>query len=98
MITYEIIPHANPFAMLNVSGIVTRVRNAGTATHTSSQSISAIADIINPPTTTSAGAVAADGIAPINGAANSVSTNSSPVTTDVTPLLPPAATPAALSM
>src|SRR5260370_16250889 len=92
------IPQARPFAMLKVSGIVISVRKAGNATQTSSQAISAMADIISPPTTTRAGAVAADGTAPISGATNNVRINIRPVTMDVTPVLPPTPTPAAHSM
>src|ERR1700736_4517569 len=98
MTTYEMIPQANPFAMLKVSGIMMSVRNAGNATQMSSHAISGIADSINPPTTTRAGAVAADGTAPINGATNKVTMNISPVTMAVMPVAPPTATPAADSM
>ena len=52
-------PQASPFAMLNVSGMVIRVKKAGNAVQVSSHGISAMAEIIKPPTTTSAGAVAA---------------------------------------
>ena len=52
--------------MLNVSGMVISVRNAGKAEQASSHGISAMDVIINPPTTTSAGAVAADGTTPIS--------------------------------
>jgi len=45
----------------------------------SSHGISAMAEIINPPTTTNAGAVAAEGTTPMSGATNKVAMNSSPV-------------------
>ena len=84
--------------MLNVSGIVIMVRNAGMAISGSCHSISLTTAIIRLPTMISAGAVAAAGIAPTSGATNSAARNSTPVTIAVTPLRPPAATPAALSM
>ena len=74
------------------------VRNAGTETSGSRQSISTTTCIMRLPTTISAGAVAAAGMAPTAGATNSATPNSSPVTMAVTPVRPPAATPAALSM
>jgi hypothetical protein len=49
---------------------------------------------INDPTRMSAGAVAASGTMPMNGAATMAHRNSSPVTMAVTPERPPAATPA----
>ena len=57
-----------------------------------------MAVIIRLPTTIKAGAVAAAGIAPTTGATNSATMNIAPVTMAVTPLRPPAATPAALSI
>ena len=96
---YAVKPNASPLAMLNVSGIVIIVRNAGTATSGSSHcDLAHQLAIIRLPTMISAGAVAAAGIAPTTGATNSATTNSSPVTIAVTPVRPPAATPAALSM
>ena len=62
------------------------------------QAISATAVIIMLPTMISAGAVAEPGIAPASGATNSATAKSRPVTMAVTPDLPPAATPAVLSM
>ena len=50
--------------MLNVSGMVTMVRNAGMATAGSSHAMDATDDIIRLPTMMSAGAVAPVGIAP----------------------------------
>ena len=84
--------------MLNVSGMVIMVRNAGIATSGSLHEISVIVVIIMLPTTMSAGAVAAAGMAPTSGASHNAAMNSSPVTIAVTPLRPPAATPAELSM
>ena len=74
------------------------VRKAGIAISGSDHSISATTDTIRLPTMIRAGAVAAAGIAPTTGATNSAATNSRPVTMAVTPVRPPAATPAALSM
>ena len=84
--------------MLNVSGIISIVRNAGTAIIGSVQAISAAFVIIMLPTRINAGAVAAEGITPTSGATNRAARNSSPVTIAVTPLRPPAATPAELSI
>ena len=84
--------------MLKVSGMVIMVRKAGMATSGSSQAISPTTDSIMLPTIISAGAVAAAGMAPTTGAIKSASTKSNPVTMAVTPVRPPAATPAALSM
>ena len=64
----------------------------------SDHGISAACAIISDPTTMRAGAVAAFGIAPATGAMNSEMKKSSPVTIAVTPVRPPATTPAALSM
>ena len=91
-------PKASPLAMLKVSGMAIIVRNAGMAMTASSQSISFIGDIMRLPTTINAGAVAAAGTAPINGAMNNMAANNKPVTIAVTPVRPPVATPAALSM
>jgi len=91
-------PNASPLAMLNVSGIAIMVRNAGMATTESVQRISVTVVIIMLPTMMSAGAVAAAGIAPTSGASQSAARKSSPVTMAVTPVRPPAATPAELSM
>ncbi len=64
----------------------------------SPHAISVTVVIIMLPTMISAGAVADVGIAPANGATNSATANNSPVTIAVTPDLPPAATPAELSI
>jgi hypothetical protein len=84
--------------MEKVNGIVISVKNAGTATIGSAHSISVTAEIINEPTRINAGAVAAMGIVAASGATNSAMRNKSPVTIEATPVRPPTATPAALSM
>ena len=56
-------PNASPLAMLKVSGTVMMVRNDGKATTGFDHSISPTCAIISDPTTISAGAVAAAGIA-----------------------------------
>ena len=84
--------------MLHVSGIVIMVRNAGIATTGSVQRISVIVVIIMLPTMISAGAVAAAGMLPTSGTSHNAARNRTPVTIAVTPLRPPAATPAELSM
>src|SRR6267143_4932426 len=95
---YAVNPIDSPLAMLNVSGMVTIVRNAGIATTVFDHGISATCDIISEPTMMSAGAVAAAGMAPTSGATNNATKNSRPVTIAVTPVRPPATTPAALSI
>ena len=65
--------------MLKVSGMVIIVRNAGMAISGSFQAISPTTETIMLPTMTSAGAVAAAGIAPTTGAMKSARTNSIPV-------------------
>ena len=84
--------------MLNVRGIVINVRNAGMEIPASSHLISAACDAISEPTIIRQGAVAAAGIAPMTGAISNANKNRRPVTIDVTPVRPPATTPAALSM
>src|SRR5260370_18895357 len=91
-------PNARPLAMLNVSGMVMMIRNAGIDSTGFDQGISAACAIISEPTTISAGAVAAAGIAPTTGAMNIAIRKKSPATIAVTPERPPDATPAALSM
>ena len=71
------------------------VKNAGIATTVSSHSISLTVDIIKQPTTTSAGAVAAEGMTAATGATNSAAANKIAVTMAAKPDRPPAATPAA---
>ncbi len=53
---------------------------------------------IRKPTSTSAGAVTTTGMSCVSGASRIATRNSTPVTTDANPVLPPSATPAALSM
>lgn len=72
-------------------------KNAGTASSKSFQSISLNEDIIIIPTTTSAGAVAAEGTALMNDAKNEETAKQIATTTEVKPVLPPAPMPAALS-
>ena len=94
---YDVNPNASPLAILNVNGVVINVRNAGTEIPGSSHLISTACDTISDPTMINAGAVAATGITPITGAITNANKNSPPVTIDVTPVRPPATTPAALS-
>ena len=68
------------------------------ATSRSRQSISVTCCIIKKPTRTSAGTAASDGIAETSGVKNVASRNSSPVTTDASPVRAPSPTPEALSM
>ena len=91
-------PNAKPLAIENVSGMVIRVRKAGTATIGSAHSISVTAEIISAPTRINAGAVAAMGMLATSGATNKAIRNSRPVTIEAMPVLPPTATPAALSI
>ncbi len=84
--------------MEKLRGMPIRVRKQGMATPGSSQSISFRPDIIMAPTSTSAGAVAAVGMACTRGAKAMAARNSRPTTTLVRPVRPPAATPEALSM
>lgn len=80
------------------SGIIKKHINAGTASVRSLKSIFEIEDlIIMNPTTTSAGVVAKDGIARKIGERKSATKKSNAVTIDVNPVLPPDATPEALS-
>src|SRR5690554_7625851 len=83
--------------MLNANGIITIVRKAGNASVISLKLIFTTEVIINSPTKISAGAVADAGTIKNNGARNSASTNIIAVESDVKPVLPPAATPEALS-
>ena len=87
-----------PWAIEYVSGIVIRIKNAGMAAARSSKLIRAICDIIRKPTSTSAGAVAAPGTTPAQGAATMEIKNSTPTNTECNPVRAPSATPAADSM
>ena len=90
-------PNANPFAMLDVSGIMMIVRNAGSAFVKSEKSILPTSDMSSAPTRISAGAVAKAGTRPMSGAKRSAARKSTPAATAVRPVRPPAAMPAALS-
>lgn len=83
--------------MLYISGMAIRQRYAGIASVRSSKSIFTIADIIRNPTKISAGAVANPGIALKIGANKMEIRNKNPVTTEESPVLAPAPTPAELS-
>jgi hypothetical protein len=74
------------------------VRKAGMAMPGLFHWISVTLVIIMLPTMMSAGAVAAEGMAPARGATKSAAANRRPVTMAVTPERPPAATPAELSI
>ena len=73
------------------------VRNAGIALLESSKSIVETSVIINNPTIKNAAEVADVGTRPNNGAINNERKKKKAVATDVRPVLPPAATPDALS-
>ena len=75
----------------------TPAKNAGTASLKSLQLISLKDDTIIIPTATSAGAVAAEGTALTKVAKNADNAKQIAVTTEVKPVRPPAAIPAALS-
>ena len=64
----------------------------------SSQAMALTCCIIRKPTSTSAGTAASDGIASTIGAKKVASRNSSPVTTDASPVRAPSPTPEADSM
>ena len=76
---------------------MTKHTNAGIASEKSLKLISTTDDIIITPTSTSTGAVAADGIERNNGAKKSEAKKQRPHTNAVNPLRPPCSTPAALS-
>lgn len=90
-------PKTIPSAIEYANGIMAIAKNAGTASDKSCQSISITELIINTPTTTRTGAVAAAGINPNSGAINNERKNRIAVVSDVRPVLPPSATPAELS-
>ena len=73
------------------------VKNAGTATVRSLQSMSLKEAVIRIPTTTNTGAVAAAGTALTKVLKNAARTKQRAVTTEVNPVRPPAPIPAALS-
>ncbi len=81
-----------------MKGIARASTTDGAYSVTSSQSTSRSAAAIMQDTNTKAGAVAKAGIDIASGAKNSVSRNSTPTTTAVSPVRPPAWMPAALSI
>lgn len=83
--------------MLYARGIASMQRYAGTASVKSSKSTLIIEDTIKKPTKINAGAVAKPGTAVKIGAKKIATRNSIPVTTDASPVLAPAPTPAELS-
>lgn len=97
MNTYARIPQTSPSAMLYAKGIIAIVKNAGIASVKSVKSIFMTGSIMYIPTITRAGAVAADGIRLTSGAKKRANKNSPATVTAVNPVLPPSATPDALS-
>src|SRR5579864_7878363 len=95
---YEINPKLSPVAILNVSGVASRVTNAGIASVKSDQTTRPIDSVISAPTTIKAGAVAYPGIAVASGVKKTAKRNSPATKTLLNPVRAPAATPAALSM
>lgn len=87
-----------PFVMLNVNGMTTIARNAGSADAGSDHGISPTSRIKRRPTSTSTGAVASGGTIAASGEKTSVATKHAAHATDASPVRPPSATPAALSM
>jgi len=86
-----------PWVMEYVNGISTRARNAGMASSSWVQAIFVTGRTINAPTSTRAGAVARAGMVPSSGDKTRQGRNSSPATTAVRPVRPPASMPTALS-
>src|SRR5690554_8177741 len=95
--TNDNIPNIIPCAILNANGIITIVRNAGSASDISSKLILTTEVIINKPTSIKAGAVADAGTIKKMGARKSARANIIAVERAVKPVLPPTATPDALS-
>ena len=92
--THERNPNIRPFSTEYVNGIITIVRNAATESAMSlPNGMFFASSIIIRPTQMRAGVVANIGIARNTGEKNSAAMNSSPVVTDVRPVLPPLATP-----
>src|SRR5690606_4761107 len=90
-------PIPMPFAIEYVSGIVTTVRNTGSATVKSPRSISLISRIIIAPTTTRTALATSIGTTAVSGVRNIATRNRPPVTTDARPVRAPSPTPAAES-
>ena len=88
-------PRAIPVAMLDVSGIVKIIRNAGNASSNESQSISFTTLIIKLPTIIKAGAVIAATPDKVltKGPKNAATINRTPTVNVVRPVRPPTATP-----
>lgn len=86
-----------PSAMLYVKGIIIIVRKAGIASVKSSKFTSLIGDIMNNPTITRTGAVAALGIIRNRGDRKRATKKRMAVVKAVSPVFPPSATPEALS-
>ena len=84
--------------MLYVSGIMMIAKNAGMPSVRSAKSIFVILCSIKKPTSTSAGAVAKTGIAENSGEKNNAIVKSTETDNAVSPVFPPTAMPAALSM
>ena len=91
-------PKAKPLAIEDVSGIMIIVRKAGNASVKSWKLILPTSLIIKAPTKISGGAVANPGTRPMRGANNSEIKKRTATVTAVSPVLPPAAMPAALSI
>ncbi len=87
-----------PSAMLNIRGIDSSVSTAGSASRKSPRSISVTDCIMNTPTITKAGAVAAAGTIRMTGVKNSAASIKPAVVRPVRPVRPPASTPEADSM
>ena len=83
--------------MLYINGIAITAIYAGIASVKSLKSTFRIAEIIKNPTTIRAGAVAKDGMAKKIGERNRLSPKNAAAVTAVRPVLPPSATPEALS-
>src|SRR5690606_32458177 len=99
-IGYRMKPTAIPVAMLKDIGIIRTVKNAGTASDKSFQSISRKLPDIRTPTMISAGEViaATEAKDSTRGKKKRATRNQPAVVTAVKPVLPPAATPADDSM
>ena len=87
-----------PTVMLKVSGMRISPSRAGKPSSISLKSMSLIRPTMRKPTKTSTGPVATSGTSTASGVNRMAARKSTPVTTDVNPVRPPSATPAALSM
>src|SRR5919206_1024657 len=86
-------PAPTPTVIEYVNGISSIVSAAGIATVRLPRSMRLIWDSISTPTTTSAGSAASLGTSDTSGVRNSATTNSSPVTTEASPVRAPSAMP-----